>query len=559
MAAKLRARRDSLVHVADQFYAFVALVADIHGTDADDRATITRTDDRHVEVRLATPDDATYFDRTFDATETHEIRLYLHGGDDIAVIRGDVRTSIPVYVIGGNGNNVLRDSSRVGGRSHAARLYDEGSIRGENYGKDTLFNRRPLVMNFGHLVEPGPDRGAASSPIMGLSINHDMGFMPRIGLTKYARGFRHGPYASMLSLEGQYSFKIGGAAVTLTGDQRQESSPIHFTEVAQMSQLEIINWHGLGNSSPQSPGLTSNVTAPRTDFFSLNQRQWTFRPAIALATGPTADLSLGPILEYAVTDLALPTASSRRRGPTASVISARRGCVSRSSVIIAIRLAHQPWFGLNPTPERDMVSRSVGCTVARSGRSLDRARSYSTLPVPAPPHILGSEQGGRRSSVISRSRRPRSSGVGPTCARWTCSAMRAMHRSIRPRNSASPFARFTVILPLNTGLLATEDIGRVYVNGDSPGGWHNAFGAGFWVAFHDLSLDIRVMRADETGRPAVIALRLVAPGCCHENAHADSQHTSLPGGLLAASRRWRSLHRWRPRRRNWLPSVVPPS
>ena len=43
-----------------------------------------------------------------------------------------------------------------------------------------------------------------------------------------------------------------------------------------------------------------------------------------------------------------------------------------------------------------------------------------------------------------------------------------------------PVLKFTFILPLNTGvLLGTEDIGRVYVNGDSPGGWHNAFGAGF--------------------------------------------------------------------------------
>ena len=76
-----------------------------------------------------------------------------------------------------------------------------------------------------------------------------------------------------------------------------------------------------------------------------------------------------------------------------------------------------------------------------------------------------------------------------------------------------PVATFTILLPLNTGLLATQDIGRVYVNGDSPGGWHNAFGAGFWIGFHDLLLDIRVVRDDEVGRPpAAIALRFVLPG-----------------------------------------------
>ena len=73
-----------------------------------------------------------------------------------------------------------------------------------------------------------------------------------------------------------------------------------------------------------------------------------------------------------------------------------------------------------------------------------------------------------------------------------------------------PVAKFTVIMPLNAGLLATEDVGRVYVKGASPGGMHYAFGAGFWIGFHELTADVRVMQAED-GHPTLIGFQLVVP------------------------------------------------
>jgi hypothetical protein len=44
-----------------------------------------------------------------------------------------------------------------------------------------------------------------------------------------------------------------------------------------------------------------------------------------------------------------------------------------------------------------------------------------------------------------------------------------------------PVAQFPLVLPLDVGLLGFTDAGRVYVDGESPGGWHTARGGGFWV------------------------------------------------------------------------------
>jgi hypothetical protein len=40
-------------------------------------------------------------------------------------------------------------------------------------------------------------------------------------------------------------------------------------------------------------------------------------------------------------------------------------------------------------------------------------------------------------------------------------------------------------LPVIWGFFGNVDAGRVYVEGDSPGGWHSGGGGGVWLAFLD--------------------------------------------------------------------------
>jgi hemolysin activation/secretion protein len=44
-----------------------------------------------------------------------------------------------------------------------------------------------------------------------------------------------------------------------------------------------------------------------------------------------------------------------------------------------------------------------------------------------------------------------------------------------------PIAKFPFILPWNVGALGFVDVARVYVDGDSPGGWHKGTGLGGWI------------------------------------------------------------------------------
>jgi outer membrane protein assembly factor BamA len=61
-----------------------------------------------------------------------------------------------------------------------------------------------------------------------------------------------------------------------------------------------------------------------------------------------------------------------------------------------------------------------------------------------------------------------------------------------------PIARFPLIVPVDFGALGFVDAGRVYVDGDSPGGWHTATGAGFWFGFLNSRINYNVMITNQS-------------------------------------------------------------
>ena len=66
-----------------------------------------------------------------------------------------------------------------------------------------------------------------------------------------------------------------------------------------------------------------------------------------------------------------------------------------------------------------------------------------------------------------------------------------------------PLAKFPFIVPLDVGAIGFADMGRVYVNGQSPGGWHDAEGGGFWVGYLNPGRNLNVLFTNRKGRRIV--------------------------------------------------------
>src|SRR6185436_1237387 len=62
-----------------------------------------------------------------------------------------------------------------------------------------------------------------------------------------------------------------------------------------------------------------------------------------------------------------------------------------------------------------------------------------------------------------------------------------------------PVARFQWVIPWQVGLIGLVEAGRVYVDGQSPGGWHARTGEGVWFGRRDAPTVVTVTRTTEPG------------------------------------------------------------
>jgi hypothetical protein len=521
IAQKLKARRDRLQAAADHYYGILSTVADIHATDSAEKATVVRSGDGIVDVHIQFGNNPPWFSRRFDARETREIRLYLHGGDDSAFVTGNAQRSILVRIIGGNGNNTLIDQSTVGGQRNPTQLYDAGNVTGIKYAVDSAdvkknvddalnhsFNRRPWVRAYGKLIPPVRDYGSSVHPSVGAHTGRNLGVVGRLGAARYVYGFRSVPYSSMM--KGEVALSTSGRfAVAVGEDKRFEGSDVHLPADAGVSQLEQVEFRGFGNDVPDLRGPV----------YQVKQTQHQFRPAVGLSLNPESEISLGPIVRLTTTD-----------SLAGRFISAQRpyGFAHFGQAGLQLKLHYDTRYVPDTVKPRAVVDISgTGYPAMWDAKSAYEAVSavaaaYITLPAKIRP-VLALRAGGKKlfgdfpyfdaafvggSNSLRTEERQRFAG---DASLYGTTELRV------------PVAKFPLIVPLDVGLIGFMDIARVYVNssqlnfnvpdiaqanvGDSsPGGWHKGFGAGFWVGFVNPGTSINVLFTNNSDRRIVSSL-----------------------------------------------------
>jgi hypothetical protein len=395
-----------------------------------------------------------------------------------------------VRIIGGNGINVLLDSSRVAGRANQARLYDVGTVTDIEYGQDTLFNRRPWVRADGGRVAPGRDRGSTAGPVIGLSAPGDVGLVLRAGWRRTQYGFRTRPHDANTMLTAEYATGVNGWRLTASADRRREGTPRHVTARARMSDLEVINFRGLGNDTPDDTAGTA------AGFYRVRHRQWLFQPALALAVGTRSDLTFGPVVQLSTTD----------QDPGRFISTVRPygfGDFGQAGLRLGLYLDERD----QARDPRSGLLLDLGATwfpgmwdVESAFGSLSAAAAYY-YTVPAPLHpilvlranakkVLGAFPfheaaflGGRGSvRVLDRERYAGDALLGGTT------------------ELQIPLGIVPLVLPFDLGVYGFADAGRVYLDGASPGGWHSGAGVGFWVGILNPSTALTVELGKHRGR-----------------------------------------------------------
>ncbi len=123
----LKARRDKLPAVADKVYLLLAKEVLVSGSDEPEVFEVQRQPNGETVVKVFRKnetDKAPFYSRTFKPNETKKINLYGLGGNDDFKITGEAKRGIQLNVFGGEGEDELEDSSKIGGCKKPTIAYD---------------------------------------------------------------------------------------------------------------------------------------------------------------------------------------------------------------------------------------------------------------------------------------------------------------------------------------------------------------------------------------------------------------------------------------------------
>ncbi|HUF14201.1 MAG TPA: hypothetical protein VMN78_13960 [Longimicrobiales bacterium] len=493
LVAGMRARRDAIGDFAREYYLLLAQEPEIHATDEDDRVEVVRHEGGDVEVRIADGEPArVWFHRRFKGEETAEVRLHLHGGDDFAVVSGPQPWDAPmVRIRGGGGDDVLIDTTEAqSGEARLAFYDDRGDndirARGATIVDTREWEEPPLPVGFAALSGRGPrDWGSTFGWRPTWEYGGVSGLVIGGGPTYTRYGYRRHPYAYRIGLNALYSFRHTALGAQLDADYRLPNSPLHFELYARGTQFNGFAYYGIGNDTP----LETN------DDLSIVASDWVrVRTLAALDIGDDGRIAAGPVLGWTEPNLPegsrIESEAAGLRGANGfgqigarveGSIDRNPGAEPRSGWAVAVALEGYPeaWdaddFATAQAVLRGYLDLPVGAHHPKLALRLGGRRAWGGWPVFEGAFIGGMEtvRGLRYWRLLAEQ------------AAWGNAELRA------------PLFEMTLVSRGRLGVLGLADAGRVWQDGDSPGGWHTAYGGGVFYETLGRAVSVLYARGEE--------------------------------------------------------------
>jgi len=486
MLRALRQRRDHLPEAADRFYRLVAEFADVHATEASDVLEIERRGDSLLVVRLRGADAmAPYLTRTVRRGETRQVRVYLHGGDDRALVRGQARHGIAVKIVGGPGKDSFADSSSAAAEGDTEFLEEgESPARGpaappaatDSCDAGTQPDSIPR-----DLADPRQDWGSRWYPVPSIGFQPNIGLLLGMGAVQYGYGFGKTPYARRSTIAGVFATGPRRVRLSYQGDFRDLPHRLWASVDARYSGIDIVRFHGFGNET--------RLVQP-AEFYRVTQRQVLASVSVTAFSRHVRG-SVGPFFGYTATPLGRGNVIDSLRPYGAGYFS-ETGVLGRFDVDTRDR-RWAPRRGIHA----GIVARYVPATLdVRSPYGSTRAEiaTYLSPAAPAAP-TLALRVGGMR--VWGTAPFAAAAFVGGASTVRGYSEQRFAGRAALYGNAELRVFvhRFKIMMPGDAGVLGTGDVGRVFQPGEQSRRWHGSAGAGVWIAFVDRESTVTVLAA----------------------------------------------------------------
>ncbi|HET8735640.1 MAG TPA: BamA/TamA family outer membrane protein [Pricia sp.] len=484
----LRARRDNLENIARRYYEYLAQFQVVTGTKGDDQFLIQRRSNGITEIAILKDGDS-IFKNSYDAKKTRELWVYGLDGNDTFKTRGDGDNPINIKVVGGEEDDTYdfknlkniklydykSEDNTIANPKTKKWLTDSYDINNYNYQK-RKYSQNIVLPSVGY--------------------DGDTGF--RIGVKDRFRtyGLANNPFSSQHTLGVEYFFATNGFAVQYT----PEFAHIFYkwnlgVDLRYASPNFTMNYFGEGNGSTYDREDTDR------DFNRVRIRQWSVSPYL-IHTDSGSSFTLRTQLES--------NEVSDDDGRYVGQVFSPNNDIFENQRYASAEVGYQYFNENNPFfPSRGMeLDVVVGYTANLNGNDnrFGYIKPSLSLLYPLDPSetvVLGTKVAGQallgdsyefyHGALLGGNHSLR----GYRNERFN--GKTSFYHSTDLRVALSRFR--TNFIPLQIGISAGFDYGRVWTEGGTSEKWHNNVGGSVWVSgFSAVTGNIGYYRGEEGGR-----------------------------------------------------------
>jgi hypothetical protein len=479
----LKKRRQYFRDDMMEYYRFISKEVSIVGSNQKEAFTITKNSDGSVHVRShkIEKDGGTgskIYDRVFDPNVTREIDVYGLGDEDRYVIEGG-KSPIKIRIVGGPGNDEFINNGNGGNVIIYDAIYEQNKVSGDSAGLRNRISDDPQANRynrFGYKYD-------FTNPGTSVAYNVDDGLFFGLQLEALKQGFRKEPFKARHFISATRAFNTGAVRFRYEGDWTKVVGNKDLLARADIrAPVNVTNFFGLGNETnfdKTKPGRERYYRA-RYDFadismllrrqlqswmrvnygltfqsFQVEREQNNLKYVSQTGTNGLDPATLYQQKMYAGAHFKLDINSRNNKSiPT-------RGFVMDLNI--------RPMAGLNGQ-SGNLLRTDVDMRIFASIFSLPRlvlasrfgwGKNYGKFEFPQAYYLSGTDnlRGYRRDRFAGRSR---------------------AYNNTEVRFKVAEFN--TYLFPGTFGLLAFNDVGRVWADGENSSDWHVGNGAGIWLA-----------------------------------------------------------------------------
>jgi hypothetical protein len=492
---KLISRRNELYNQTMKYYNFLSEKVNVLGSNKTEYFKVFNEGNNiRVQVMAIEGKDTSriIYDRVFDPKETEEIRLYGFRGNDRFNINANAPSKTVVRIIGGKGDDSIHIKGNI--KNYLYDLSTEKNYVEKGNRSKTRFSANPMVNNYDF---DEFQYNIRRFPRLQLGYNPDDGFLIGAGAWYRRYGFRKSPYSSEQRFHALFALTQKAYQLRYRGIFTDVFQKTDLVVNADLMNPSLSNFFGFGNNTKVN--ADTNISYYRVRYKSIAADvlfRKKYSGSFSVFAGPSffhywskqvnnKDYILGKPSMVGLDSLEVYSIKTYAGGRAGAYINnLNNELFPTRGISWLTTVTHLQPLSKNSQPltkfESDMAVYA----------SLNNPARWVTVLRLGGGHIFSKELEYFQALTLGANNYLR----GFRKNRFTGNSL--AYGSLEFRFKL--FESTSYVLPGQVGLVAFNDVGRVWLRGESSRRWHYAYGGGvYYVPYNMVLISATIARSTE--------------------------------------------------------------